>query len=90
MSWLRTTVFAPLLWWFDRTLDHFQLDDEEMFAGIIPVMKEVASRIHLEYCTEYRELEYEELGRQVFYTQHCRARVCYEMRRLEPERLRHI
>lgn len=69
----KTSFFVPLLWWFDRALGHYQLDDEDMFAGIVPVMQEVAGRLKLQYCVEFHKLEYEELGRQVFYAQHCHS-----------------
>ena len=62
----KTTFFAPLLWWFDCILGRFQLHDEDMSAGIRPVMQEVARPFQLQCCVEYPKLKYEELGRQVY------------------------
>ena len=65
------SFLVPLQCWYGAARQHGQLDDGEMFAGILPVMLELGTRLGLQYRVEYHKLEYEELGRRIHFAQHC-------------------
>ena len=67
------SFLVPLQWWYGAARQHGDLDDEGMFAGIVPVMLELGTRLCLEYRVEYHKLEYEELGRRIYFAQHCNS-----------------
>jgi len=70
----KESFLMPLMYLFDGVRHgHYQLDDAGMFSSIVTVMREVAARISCDYCVEYHKLEFEELGGQWFFAQHCHS-----------------
>ena len=67
------SFLVPLQWWYGTARQQGQLDDEEMFASIVPRDAGAGHPTGPAVPCRVSQLEYEELGWRIHFAQHCNS-----------------